>query len=417
MGKRDFNLFEENIAHFMMVEEDQQQYQVNNTCGVLESRNGNDVRASSVSLPSLEASEEFKDRYNAGQLNDFREALRFVPERVIRDHEKLFSFLSSEKELSWRVKFGARAFFRAVVNCDKASPPSMFRHYSVHVEFNCGSGRIEIGEGRVENSRFNIDGLKNRISGVLDNYREKKKRTLNHVMPVILNAGDGGILFHEVLGHSLEADYIASGESPFSCDDLGNKRFADGITVTVRDKLDPFFGNIVTDDEGVVFSGSDIVENGVLRDFISDRHHAEVLGIGSPGHGRTEIYSRMPVPRMYGLYLRPGRFSRDSILDSTPMGIYAAEFGEGKVFFSKNRFFFRIKAAWLIENGRITEPLGEVIVEGNIAETLNSISMVGDDFRYDRGISSCIKKGQLIHVRVGQPTVKIDNLVVRSYEC
>jgi TldD protein len=75
-------------------------------------------------------------------------------------------------------------------------------------------------------------------------------------------------------------------------------------------------------------------------------------------------------------------------------------------------FYFNIKSAYLIQQGKITCPLGSIVVSGNIIEILNSVDMIANDFRYDRGISYCVKNGQTLNVRVGQPSVKINNLYV-----
>jgi TldD protein len=86
------------------------------------------------------------------------------------------------------------------------------------------------------------------------------------------------------------------------------------------------------------------------------------------------------------------------------------------VLFQKNVFFFNIKEAYLIEKGRLTAPLGNIMVQGNIVEVLNSIEMVANDFHYDTGNSYCFKNGQVLNVRVGQPTIKMNNLVISRGE-
>ncbi|MCP5105708.1 MAG: metalloprotease TldD, partial [bacterium] len=100
------------------------------------------------------------------------------------------------------------------------------------------------------------------------------------------------------------------------------------------------------------------------------------------------------------------------LIASTPLGLYAGEFGEGKIYFDKNIFYFNIRDARLIENGKRSVPLGNIMVKGDIGEVLSSVDMIADDFRFDKGNSYCFKNGQTLNVRVGQPTVKINNLYV-----
>ncbi len=92
--------------------------------------------------------------------------------------------------------------------------------------------------------------------------------------------------------------------------------------------------------------------------------------------------------------------------------MFAKEFGEGKVYFDRDLFYFNIREAYLIEKGKVTAPLGSIVVRGKIMETLNAVAMVANDFRYDKGISYCFKNGQTLNVRVGQPSVKVSNLYV-----
>jgi TldD protein len=115
---------------------------------------------------------------------------------------------------------------------------------------------------------------------------------------------------------------------------------------------------------------------------------------------------------MYSLYLKPGDYYPEELIDSTLYGIYGREFGEGKIYFDKNIFYFNIRDARLIEKGKLTLPLGNIVVTGDIIEVLSSVDMVANDFRYDKGVSYCFKNGQTLNVRVGQPTVKINNLYV-----
>jgi TldD protein len=235
-------------------------------------------------------------------------------------------------------------------------------------------------------------------------------------MPVVLNSGDGGILFHEILGHSLEADHVYQKLSSIDPKDIGKRIVSKNVTLHTHDPGDPFFRGRSCDDEGESISDAPLVENGILRNFISDFFYQRLLGAGTGGHCRIQDFRRIPMPRMYALYLRPGPYHADELIESVDYGIFAKEPGKGKVFFNKNLFHFDIKAAYLIEAGKITEPLGSLVIRGNIGDALNSVDMIANDFSYDKGISYCHKNGQTVNVRVGQPTVRINNLyVTREY--
>ncbi len=123
-----------------------------------------------------------------------------------------------------------------------------------------------------------------------------------------------------------------------------------------------------------------------------------------------EDFSMRPMPRMFSIYLENGKYSQKELMSSTEKGVFAREFGDGKVLFHKNRFYFNIPSAYMIRKGKVGEPLGSIVVSGKVDEVFNSVEMIGDDFSLDRGISYCYKDGQTLNVRVGQPSVKINKL-------
>ena len=347
-----------------------------------------------------------------------KESVVFDPGKILRANRYLFDFLESVKGIEWKVNFRMHSMKRLIINNQNSQSNTTFNHFSILVKLKLPSLRnfIEVGEGNTAQLKFNQNGLSLRIKDILDNHRKSKRSSINRKMPVVLSSGDGGIIFHEILGHSLEADYIYQRMSSITKDDIGKKIISENVSLDIDDRNDPFYKNRVYDDEGETAGFSRLVERGVLCNLISDFFYQELLKIRSCGHSRVEDYTKIPMPRMYALYLKPGPYDAEELIESTPYGVYAKEFGDGKIFFNKNLFYFNIKAAYLIEKGRITSPLGNIMVRGNITEILNSVDMIANDFRYDKGISYCIKNGQTLNVRVGQPSVKINNLYVsRDY--
>ena len=66
----------------------------------------------------------------------------------------------------------------------------------------------------------------------------------------------------------------------------------------------------------------------------------------------------------------------------------------------------------MIENGKVTKPVKGATLIGSGIETMQQISMVGNDLKLDNGVGVCGKEGQSLPVGVGQPTLKVDNLTV-----
>jgi len=335
---------------------------------------------------------------------------------ILADNIFLTDFLGRLALAEWKLQFRARRCLRAIQNTHRQKLKTVFSHFSISVTFKIRNQaeELEVSEGSSEALKFNLNGLTRRINETVENQKNRYKIILNCEVPVVLQAGEGAILFHEILGHSLEADYVSQGVSPFTLSDLNQLIVPPQITIHCRDDRDLFFKNAGADDEGETCPSPLLVENGVLRRFISDYAYQRILKLKDRGHARLEDFSRIPQPRMFATYVQPGRFPAAEIIASTPFGIYAREFGDGGLDFQSGRFYFNIRQSYLIEKGRLTAPVGNLTVSGRIRDIFNDIGMIGDDFKYDRGVSYCQKNGQVLPVRVGQPTIKINKLQVNG---
>jgi predicted Zn-dependent protease len=334
--------------------------------------------------------------------------------KIMADHGFLIDFLNRLGLQEWKLLFRARLSLRIIQNTHRQEMQTNLNHFSITAKLKIKNYplEMEISEGSSEALKFNLDGLKQRINETVENCKNCRKIVFNEQVPVVLQAGDGAILFHEILGHSLEADYVFHGFSPFSLRDLNKPIIPAALTILSQDSRDPFFKGSLVDDEGEACPSPLLVENGVLRRFIADYYYQKLLHLSERGHARLEDFSYIPLPRMFAIYVQPGHYQAEEIIASTPYGIYAREFGDGGLDFGAGRFFFNIRQSYLIEKGRLTAPIGSLTVSGKIREILNDIGMVGNDFKYDRGVSYCQKNGQILPVRVGQPTIKINKLFV-----
>ncbi len=390
-------------------------YFFKNNKGLLARKYDDAWENSSIELGSLAEAEKYLSSKRKFKLDLERETDNpFLPGKILRDNEYILNILQNLNIPGWEVVFRANRTRRIIIKKEHKKRESDFIYYSILIKLRLKGRRnfIEIGEGSVQEAKFNRSGLGARINELVENHRHSRHIEFHDRAPVILSPGDGGILLHEILGHSLEADYLYREISPLSLADIGKTVISENVTLTTGDAHDDFFKQINCDDEGEDTNPLLLVKNGTLKNVIADSFYKELLHLKHGGHARVSDFTGAPMPRMYALYLKPGEYHPQELIASTKYGVYAREFGEGRVYFDKNLFYFNIKDAVLIENGRFSFPLGEVVVRGNIIEALNSIAMVADDFRYDKGISYCFKNGQTINVRVGQPTVKILDLFV-----
>lgn len=230
-------------------------------------------------------------------------------------------------------------------------------------------------------------------------------------MPVVLGGGWPGILLHEAIGHGLEADFNRRKTSAFS-DRIG-RRVASELCTIVDDGTIPYRrGSLNMDDEGTPTSRTVLIENGILRGYITDRLNARLMGIPLTGNGRRESYQSVVLPRMTNTFMLAGQDDPQTILRSVKRGLYAVSFGGGQVDITSGKFVFSASEAYLIEDGRVTKPVKGATLIGNGPDVLTKVSRVGHDMQLDEGVGTCGKEGQSVPVGVGLPTILVDELTV-----
>jgi len=230
-------------------------------------------------------------------------------------------------------------------------------------------------------------------------------------MSVVLGPGWPGILLHEAIGHGLEGDFNRKGSSAFA-GRLGERVAAPGVTVVDDGTIPLRRGSLTVDDEGTPAQRTVLIEDGVLRGYLQDRMNARLMKMKPTGNGRRESFAHITLPRMTNTYMLAGAYDPAEIIASVKKGIYATNFGGGQVDITNGKFVFSTAEAYLIENGKVTQPVKGAMLIGNGPDALTRVAMVGNDMKLDTGIGTCGKEGQSVPVGVGQPTLRIDGLTV-----
>lgn len=230
-------------------------------------------------------------------------------------------------------------------------------------------------------------------------------------MDVVLAPGDSGILLHEAVGHGLEADFNRKKTSNYS-DRIGEVVASELCTVVDDATLPHGRGTIDVDDEGLVPTSVTLIERGVLRGYMQDKHSSEHFGVEATGNGRRESFRSHPMPRMTNTLLLAGPHDPGEILASVKRGVYARKFGGGQVDISNGDFVFSLTESYLIEDGKITTPLKGVNLIGNGPDVMRKVVMLGNDMAVSDGIWTCGKDGQSVPVGVGCPTLKLGGVTV-----
>ncbi len=230
-------------------------------------------------------------------------------------------------------------------------------------------------------------------------------------MPVVLGPGWPGVLLHEAVGHGLEADFNRKKTSAFA-GLIGQQVASPKVTVVDNGLMPGRRGSINMDDEGSPTQETVLIENGILKGFLSDKLNSRLMGMPNTGSGRRESYHHIPMPRMTNTYMLNGDDMPEDIIKSVQRGLYAVNFGGGQVDITNGKFVFSASEAYLIEDGKVTRPVKGATLIGNGPEALKYVSMVGNDLALDEGIGTCGKAGQSVPVGVGMPTVKLDRMTV-----
>jgi TldD protein len=230
-------------------------------------------------------------------------------------------------------------------------------------------------------------------------------------MQVVLGPGWPGVLLHEAVGHGLEADFNRKKTSAFA-GLIGQQVASSKVTVVDNGRMPGRRGSLNVDDEGNATQETVLIENGILRGYLSDKLSSRLMNMPNTGSGRRESYQSIPMPRMTNTYMLNGEDEPGDILKSVKRGLYAVNFGGGQVDITSGKFVFTASEAYLIEDGVVTAPVKGATLIGNGPEALKYVSMVGNDLALDEGVGTCGKAGQSVPVGVGMPTIKLDRMTV-----
>ena len=229
------------------------------------------------------------------------------------------------------------------------------------------------------------------------------------VMPVAIDNGFGGVIFHEACGHSLEASSVAYGRSQFA-GKLGQKIASEKVTAIDDGTIPNAWGSINIDDEGTPAQKNVLIENGVLKSYMVDKFNGRRMGVASTGNARRQSYSYTPTSRMTNTYIAAGNDKNEDIIASIEYGLYAKEMGGGSVNPVTGEFNFAVNEGYLIRNGKICEPVRGASLVGKGSEIIQNIDMVGTEL--DMGQGMCGSSSGSVPTNVGQPLIRVSSITV-----
>lgn len=228
-------------------------------------------------------------------------------------------------------------------------------------------------------------------------------------LPVIIDNGFGGVIFHEACGHSLETTSVAKNASVF-CGKLGQAIASPVVTAIDDGTIPNKWGSENIDDEGALTQKTILIENGILKSYMADKLGAKKMNIAPTGSGRRQNYRFAPTSRMRNTYIACGPYKLQDLITSVEYGLYAKKMGGGSVVPGTGDFNFSVAEGYLIKNGKIAEPVRGATLIGNGAKTLFKISMVADNLDHAEGM--CGSLSGSVPTCVGQPAIKVDEIIV-----
>ncbi len=232
------------------------------------------------------------------------------------------------------------------------------------------------------------------------------------VYTVVINPSLAGVFVHEAFGHLSESDFVYENEEAQKAMRMG-RRFGRSLLNIADSGVEVPGGDLPGthgyDDEGVPMKRTQLVKDGVLVGRLHSRETAAKLGEEPTGNARAQDYNHPPLVRMRNTFIEAGDTSFEDMISDVKLGVYALKSRGGQT--CLGNFSFSSAYAYMIRDGKVAEPVRDVILAGNLFETLENVTAVGDDFRWDNS-GRCGKDGQSMPVGMGSPHVRIENVVV-----
>ena len=232
-------------------------------------------------------------------------------------------------------------------------------------------------------------------------------------MPVIIDNGFGGVIFHEACGHGLEASSVAKGLSVFA-GKIGQQIASPIVTAIDDGSIPNEWGSYSIDDEGTESRRNVLIEKGILKGYMIDKLNARRMNMDVTGSSRRQSYRFSPTSRMSNTFIDNGKSTPEEIFANTERGLYAKKMGGGSVNPSTGEFNFAVMEGYIIEKGKIKEPVRGATLIGKGTEVLNKIDMVGNNLLQSQGMCGSVSGS--IPANVGQPMIRVSELTVGGRE-
>ena len=228
-------------------------------------------------------------------------------------------------------------------------------------------------------------------------------------LPVVIEGGFGGVIFHEACGHSLEATAVGRNNSVF-CGKLHTKIAADCVSAVDDGTLPGEWGSINVDDEGCAPRRNMLIENGILKGYLIDKLGSRRMKMASTGSSRRQGYMFAPTSRMTNTFICAGTDDDEEMISGMAEGLFARKMGGGSVNTSTGEFNFSVAEGYWVKNGKIVSPVRGATLIGKGSEVLLKIDRVGRVMSMEPGM--CGSLSGLVPTNVGQPRIRVTGMTI-----
>ena len=231
--------------------------------------------------------------------------------------------------------------------------------------------------------------------------------------PVILDPELAGVFIHEAFGHLSEADFVYENPQAREMMTLGRRFGKPVLNVGDNGAASGLRGTLPFDDEGTPTQDTALIKDGILVGRLHSRETAAAMGERPTGNARAISFRHPPIVRMTNTYIAgaPGGASFEDLIGDVKLGVYACGAFGGQTMLEN--FSFTAAYGRMIRDGRVAELVKDVVLAGNLFQTLDRIDHIAADFRWNQMGGGCGKAGQYpLPVTEGAPHVRIEEALV-----
>ena len=228
---------------------------------------------------------------------------------------------------------------------------------------------------------------------------------------VICDQRLAGVFIHEAFGHLSEADAIYEDEKMKAVMEIGTEFGNSGLNVIDDGTMEGYAGYIPCDDEGIPSRKNYLIKDGLLSGRLHSRETAYKMKEEPTGNARAISTHFAPIVRMTNTYIDNGQHSKEDLFNSVEDGIYAVNYHGGMT--NLEMFTFSPSFGYEIKNGKPVRMLKNIVLSGNVFETLKKIKMIADDKMHYGSLGGCGKAGQSpLPVTLGGPHILVKDVLI-----